>query len=81
MDHQEAAARIRALAGDKPPRVGLILGSGLGGLAELIESTSDIGYSDLSGFPLTTVSGHEGRLRLGTWSGMSVACLLSLIHI
>ena len=49
MDHQDAAARIRALAGDRPPRVGLILGSGLGELAEAIESSSDIGYSDLPG--------------------------------
>ena len=69
MDHQDAAARIRALAGDRPPRVGLILGSGLGELAEAIESSSDIGYSDLPGFPAPTVAGHEGRLRLGAWSG------------
>ena len=37
MGHQDAAAQIRALAGDRPPRVGLILGSGLGGLAESSE--------------------------------------------
>ena len=43
MGHQDAAARIRALAGDRPPRIGLILGSGLGELAESIESSSDVG--------------------------------------
>ena len=80
MGHQDAAAQIRALAGDRPPRVGLILGSGLGGLAESIESFSDVGYSDLPGFPVPTVSGHEGRLRLGTWSGVPVACLQGRFH-
>ena len=80
MDHQDAADRIRALAGNALPRVGLILGSGLGELAESIESSSDVSYSDLPGFPVPTVSGHKGRLRLGTWSGMPVACLQGRFH-
>ena len=58
----------------------MILGSGLGGLAESSESSSDVGYSALPGFPLNTVSGHEGRLRIGTWSGVSVACLQGRFH-
>ena len=55
-------------------RVGLILGSGLGSLADLVDGIA-IDYSDLPGFPQAGVSGHTPRLVLGTLEGAPVAVL------
>jgi len=81
MDHQAAANRIRSLADTSPPRVGLILGSGLGELVESVSSLSNTSYKDLPGFPEPTITGHEGQLRLGEWSGVSIACLQGRSHL
>ena len=53
-------------APDQTPRVGLVLGSGMGGVADSIEDPIVIPYSELPGFPQSTVSGHAGQLVLGT---------------
>ena len=68
------------MAGSQLPRVGLILGSGLGELADRIEDTEEISYADLPGFPAPTVTGHAGRLLIGDWSGVRVACLQGRFH-
>lgn len=68
------------MAGSKPPRVGVILGSGLGELADRIERTEEISYADLPGFPVPTVLGHAGTLQIGDWSGMRIACLQGRFH-
>ncbi|MBR3598951.1 MAG: purine-nucleoside phosphorylase, partial [Lachnospiraceae bacterium] len=47
------------------PRVALILGSGLGDLAEQIEVVASVDYSDIQGFPQSTVAGHKGRFVFG----------------
>jgi purine-nucleoside phosphorylase len=47
------------------PRVGLILGSGLGGLAELVEQAEFVPYEDIPFWPVSTVQGHQGRLVVG----------------
>jgi xanthosine phosphorylase len=75
-----AAARIAALSRVGRPRLGLILGSGLGGLAERIEDAVAIPYAELPGFPLSTVPGHAGRLVLGRLAGLPVACLQGRVH-
>jgi purine-nucleoside phosphorylase len=66
-----AAAVIRDAAGpDAPtPRVGLVLGSGLGGLAEAVQDATAIPYKELPRFPVGSVAGHAGRLVLGTLEG------------
>ena len=81
MDDQKAADRIRSLAGANPPRVGLILGSGLGELANAISLFSTTSYKDLPGFPEPTISGHFGQLKIGTWSGIAIACLQGRSHL
>lgn len=68
----ELAQLIRARAGDAPPALGLILGSGLGHLADQIESTA-IPYADLPGFPHAGVSGHNPKLVIGSLEGVRVA--------
>ena len=58
------AARIRTIAGDATVRFGLILGSGLGHLAQAVNGVS-IPYADLKGFPHAGVSGHTPHLVIG----------------
>ncbi len=49
--------------------LGIVLGSGLGGLGERIENPIKISYKDIPGFPLSTVEGHKGQLIIGQLSG------------
>jgi purine-nucleoside phosphorylase len=61
--------------------VGLVLGSGLGGLATRIEDQRSIAYSDLPGFVTPTVPGHAGRLIAGTLAGRQVVALAGRFHV
>ena len=76
-----AAAVARERAGGLPPRVGLILGSGLGGLADQIEEATAIPFGELPGFPEPSVEGHVGRLVMGQLGGVPVACLQGRVHL
>ena len=80
-DPQEAAATITARVPDVRPRVGLVLGTGLGELAATIGHAVSINYSELPGFPQPTVAGHVGRLVVGTLGGVPVACLQGRAHL
>ena len=51
------------------PEIGLILGSGLGGLADRIENGVKISYGDIPNFPVSTVEGHAGQLVIGDLGG------------
>lgn len=75
----ELAARIQVDAGSAPPRVALILGSGLGHLAEQVQGVG-IDYGDLPGFPHAGVSGHNPKLVIGTLEGQRVAVLGGRAH-
>jgi purine-nucleoside phosphorylase len=75
----ELAALIRARAGDAPVRLGLILGSGLGHLADQVQGTV-IDYTDLPGFPHAGVSGHSPRLVVGDLEGVRVAAFGGRAH-
>lgn len=66
---------------DAAPRLGLVLGSGLGGFADSIEGAVAIDYADLPGFPRPSVEGHGGKLVLGSVGGLPVACLQGRIHL
>lgn len=61
------------------PEVGLILGSGLGPLADEIDGVS-IPYSDIEGMPVSTAPGHAGRLVLGTLEGRAVVAMQGRVH-
>ncbi len=77
-----AAQVVREAAGDRPPpRLGLVLGSGLGGLADAIEDAVAIPYAELPGFPVGAVAGHAGRLVLGTLAGTPVVALQGRAHL
>lgn len=62
------------------PRVGIILGSGLNGLADSVQKADFIPYSHLPNWPLSTVLGHAGRLVIGELEGQSVLVMQGRIH-
>ncbi|MCP4386236.1 MAG: purine-nucleoside phosphorylase [Hyphomicrobiales bacterium] len=76
---EAAAAAIRA-ANDLPYSVGLILGSGLGALAEAVSDPLRIPYEDLAGFPASGVSSHRGELIAGRLEGVPVVVLAGRSH-
>ncbi len=62
------------------PEVGIILGTGLGGLAEGIEVHRSIDYASIPGFPVSTVEGHKGRLIFGMLGGKRVVAMQGRFH-
>ncbi|WP_152052217.1 purine-nucleoside phosphorylase [Tautonia marina] len=82
MVHQhatEAAAEILARASG-PIDVGIVLGSGLGTLADRLNSPIVISYGDLPHLPTPTVSGHDGKLLIGELGGLKTACFQGRFH-
>ncbi|AFH62005.1 purine-nucleoside phosphorylase [Paenibacillus caseinilyticus] len=77
---KEAAAFIR---GQYPatPEIALILGSGLGILADLVQDAVTIPYEDIPHFPVSTVEGHAGELLLGTVEGRHVLLMKGRFHM
>ena len=63
------------------PDTGIILGSGLGGLASAISAIATIPYAEIPGFPVPSAGGHEGRLVLGWLGGRRVACMQGRVHL
>jgi len=78
---RKAAQIVAARAGARRPKVGIVLGSGLGGLAERIVDPIVVPYGDLPGFPVPSVEGHVGRLVVGTLGAVEVACLQGRVHL
>ena len=66
--------------GIETPEVGIILGTGLGGLVKAIDIDREIDYSDIPHFPLSTVESHSGKLILGTLSGKKVLAMVGRFH-
>ncbi len=62
------------------PEIGLILGSGLGVLADEIKESTFIPYNDIPNFPVSTVEGHEGRFVIGKLNGKSVIAMQGRFH-
>ncbi|WP_425499400.1 purine-nucleoside phosphorylase [Anoxynatronum sibiricum] len=76
----EAASAIQERCSIKPS-VGLILGSGLGVMADEVEQSVTISYADIPHFPLSTVEGHAGELVIGTLSGKPVVMMKGRFHL
>ncbi|MBQ9147261.1 MAG: purine-nucleoside phosphorylase [Rikenellaceae bacterium] len=71
---------IRSQIGEFVPQVGIILGTGLGGLAESIDVKYSIDYSTIPNFPVSTVEGHKGRLIFGELGGKNVVAMQGRFH-
>jgi len=81
LNHYAAAEHIKQHTKNFTPRIGLILGSGLSGVAEHIKPVKRFAYSELPNFPNSTVRGHVGELVLGHMHGVPVACLNGRVHL
>lgn len=77
---RQSAAKIAAACGSLAPKIALILGSGLGGLAAKVQDAVAIAYRDLPGFPILTVAGHAGQLIVGKLDGVPVIVLNGRKH-
>lgn len=76
---QDAVASVRHVW-NGTPRVGLILGTGLGGLAEQIQTEATIPYGEIAHFPESTAPGHAGRLVCGTLRGVPIVAMEGRLH-
>ncbi len=77
--YDEAVAAVRERSSQQP-RIGLVLGSGLGGLADALEQRDVIDSRELPGWPHSTVEGHSGNLVLGKLDGQSVVAQQGRVH-
>lgn len=78
---ESAVEFIQSKAPFFQPKVGIILGSGLGPLADQIENPIEIEYGEIPGFHVSSVHGHAGKLFLGTLNDVPVACLKGRVHL
>ena len=62
------------------PKIGLILGSGLGVFVQNLENTTSISFKDLPDFPVSTIEGHEGAFVFGEYEGHQIVALNGRIH-
>ncbi len=80
----DRVAEARASIGDRlggPAEVALILGSGLGHLAEAVEGARAVPYAEIAGFPVSTAPGHAGRLVAGRLHGRRVVLMQGRLHL
>ena len=77
---QESVGYIQSKWSDKP-KAGIILGTGLGPLAEKIDVGASIDYGDIPNFPQSTALSHKGRLVCGTLNGLPVVAMEGRIHM
>ena len=78
--YQVAADYIREQIGGYTPNIGIVLGSGLGRLAEQIEQPVVIPYRNIPGFPVSTVVGHKGNFIIGRLGGKTVIAMQGRFH-
>ena len=76
----DATAYVKERLGGLQPVVGIVLGSGLGRLADSIENPLTIPYRDIPGFPVSTAIGHKGNFIVGTLAGKTVIAMQGRIH-
>ncbi|MBE0668901.1 MAG: purine-nucleoside phosphorylase, partial [Bacteroidales bacterium] len=62
------------------PEAGIVLGTGLGGLATKIGNPTEIAYADIPNFPLSTVRGHAGKLIYGDFGGRKIVAMKGRFH-
>ncbi len=78
---REATAAVRARLGKAKPRVAIVLGSGLGFLADEVSGPTRIPYREIPGFPEPGVAGHQGELVVGTLEGVPVIVQAGRFHL
>src|SRR5687768_11425030 len=80
MKELKEAARFLKKNYAHKPQVGIVLGSGLGNFIGEIKVEDEVSYNDIPNFPVSTVSGHKGKLVFGTLSGKKIVCMAGRFH-
>lgn len=78
---KKCVSTIKEMAPDFKPKIGVILGSGLGTIAQQINNPTIIDYKNLDGFYLSALDGHSKRMHLGSLRGVPVVCLEGRTHL
>jgi purine-nucleoside phosphorylase len=76
----QAVEFLRAALGPLNPQIGIVLGSGLGAVADSVSSPTILSYADIPHFPQSTVAGHSGRIVAGTLGGKPVVVMQGRVH-
>jgi purine-nucleoside phosphorylase len=76
----QAADFLTSRLGAMSPRIGIVLGSGLGAVAEAVESPVFVPYGEIPHFPQSTVEGHSGRIVAGYMNGVAVVVMQGRVH-
>lgn len=79
-DIEAAADYLRSRIGKTVPHVGMVFGSGLGGLVDAVEQAVFVDYEDVPGMPSSTVEMHAGRFCVGKIAGQDVICMQGRLH-
>src|ERR1700753_3756150 len=77
---QQTTSYIKSRIGDFEPEVGIILGTGLGGLVTEIEVEKQLMYANIPDFPISTLEFHSGKLIFGTLAGKKVVAMQGRLH-
>ena len=77
---KNAADYLTGVLAGRHPEIGIVLGSGLGKLADQIEEPLVVPYKDIPGFPVSTAIGHKGNFIVGTLGGKTVIAMQGRIH-
>jgi len=77
----ESAAQLALAQTSLRPKIGLVLGSGLGGFADSISEAVRIPYAQIPGFPRSTAIGHAGQLVIGNAGSVAVAAMQGRVHL
>jgi purine-nucleoside phosphorylase len=76
----QAATFLKSKLGSLAPRIGIVLGSGLGAVADAVADPIVIPYEEIPHFPQSTVEGHSGRLVAGSMAGIPVVVMQGRVH-
>ena len=77
----ESAAQLVLSRTSLRPKIGLVLGSGLGGFADTLGDAARVPYTEIPSFPQSTAIGHAGRLVIGSAGGVAVAAMQGRVHL
>lgn len=77
----DAAAQVVLCRTSLRPRIGLVLGSGLGGFADSLSASTHVPYDEIPAFPRSTAIGHAGQMVIGNAAGVPVAAMQGRVHL
>ena len=77
----EALAYLSSRAGARWPRIGIVLGSGLGAFADELTDRLEVPYAEIPNWPVSTAIGHAGRLVFGNLDNLEIVAMAGRVHL